>query len=96
MKKKNSLMRATSTLQVFFVVIILQFILTDVMTAICYNDINLPRLIGHVSDDNNVFMKAMAASEQLNALFVGGGSGSPALLNQHSSDAPIILRLDLE
>ena len=71
-KKKNSLMRATSTLQVFFVVIILQFILSDVMAAICYNDINLPRLIGHVSDDGHVNTAAMAASEQLNALFVGG------------------------
>ena len=94
--KKNSLMRATSTLQVFFVVIILQFILTDVMAVICYNDINLPRLIGHVSDAGDVYMQAMAASEQLNALFVGGGSASPVLLNQHSSHAPIILRLDLE
>ena len=50
----------------------LSMLQTCAMASECYSDIKLPRLIASLYDSEDTWMMSMAASENQNALFVGG------------------------
>ena len=66
----------------------------QVLATICFKDLKLPRLIAPDHQDKDTVMQAAAASDQLNALFVGGMAESDRF-KVSSDKAASVFRLDL-
>lgn len=77
-------------------VLVLALAIGHAIAQTCYSDIKFPRVIAPEADDQETWMQSMAASETLNALFVGGETKAGKLLGDSNSETAIIMRLDLE
>ena len=67
----------------------------SVLSTTCYGDLKLPRLIGPQAEDFDTVMQAMAGSESLNALFIGGMTES-SQFKPVSGKTASVFRLDLQ
>ena len=61
----------------------------------CYDGLKLPRLIGPQEDDKDTIVQAVAGSELLNALFIGGMAESDKFKPVSLGKSASIFRLDL-
>ena len=63
----------------------------------CYEGLHLPRLVGPQDADKDTFLYAMAGSESLNALFMGGFAESTKFKSSNAqSKSAVVMRLDLD